>query len=210
MRIGIIGTGNVAKGLAPGFIAAGHDVFFGSRDPAKHESLPAPAKGYDALASAEIVVAATPGVATLDVLMAVGSRVLDGKILVDPGNALDARYQLAYPSESLAGKIQAAFPGARVVKAFNTYGVPVMVSPSSLSGPSASFIAGNDSGAKKVVRELHVALGWRAEDVVDLGGIEAALAQERYFALFMALVRSLGTANFNIAIVRSPSEGPLA
>jgi len=35
MKIGIIGTGNMGRALGTGWAQAGHDVFFGSRDPAK-------------------------------------------------------------------------------------------------------------------------------------------------------------------------------
>ena len=35
MKIGIIGSGNVAKTLAAGFIAQGHEVQLGTRDPAQ-------------------------------------------------------------------------------------------------------------------------------------------------------------------------------
>lgn len=202
MHIGIIGTGNVAKALAPKFISAGHEVFLASREPAARTGLPAPVTGFDALSAAELIIAATPGIRTLDTLTAIGVETLRGKVLVDPGNALDATYQLAYPTESLAVKIQAAFPETRVVKALNTYGVPVMVDPYSLSERSNSFVSGDDAEAKAMVRELYKALGWRDEDVIDLGGIASSLAQERYFSLFMALLGAFGTPNFNIAVVR--------
>lgn len=202
MRIGIIGTGNVAKAMTPKFIDAGHRVFLASRQPAGHSGLPAPVTGYDALVEADVIIAATPGTTTLDTLALVGAETLEGKVLVDPGNAVDASYQLAFPTESLAAKIQAAYPATRVVKAFNTYAVPVMVNPASLSAMTNTFISGNDDAAKGTVRELHRALGWRDEAIIDLGGIEMALAQERYLALFVALIGAIGTPNFNIAVVR--------
>jgi len=35
MKIGVIGSGDVAKVLASGFLKHGHDVVIGTRDPAK-------------------------------------------------------------------------------------------------------------------------------------------------------------------------------
>jgi predicted dinucleotide-binding enzyme len=35
MKIGVIGSGDVAKVLARGFLKHGHDVVIGTRDPAK-------------------------------------------------------------------------------------------------------------------------------------------------------------------------------
>jgi 3-hydroxyisobutyrate dehydrogenase-like beta-hydroxyacid dehydrogenase len=35
MKIGIIGTGNMGRALGTGWARAGHDVLFGSRNPAK-------------------------------------------------------------------------------------------------------------------------------------------------------------------------------
>jgi predicted dinucleotide-binding enzyme len=35
MKIGILGSGDVAKSLAAGFIKHGHQVVFGTRDPSK-------------------------------------------------------------------------------------------------------------------------------------------------------------------------------
>ena len=202
MRIGIIGTGNVARALAPKFAAAGHEVFLASRDPGEKSGLPVPVTGYGELASADVIIAATPGTATLDVLRDVGADVLEGKVLIDCGNALNERYGLAYPGESLAAKIQAAYPGARIVKAFNTYGAPVMTDPSGLPARSSSFVSGNDAAAKSLAVDLHTALGWQRDDVIDLGPIESALAQEHYFPLFMTLYGVVGSPMFNIAVIR--------
>jgi len=201
MRIGIIGTGHVATALAAGW-AGKHDVFLVSRNPAGKSGLPAPVKGYDALASAEVIVAATPGGKALDILSEIGAGVLNGKILVDVNNAADAHFNLLYPNGSLGARIQEAFPGAKVVKAFNTFGSGVMTNPGSLSGATSAFVSGNDDAAKKVVIDLHTPLGWKAEDVIDLGGIEAAHAQESYFPLFFAIVKATGGPRFNIKVVQ--------
>jgi predicted dinucleotide-binding enzyme len=201
MRIGIIGTGHVATALATGW-AGKHEVFLASRNPAGKSGLPAPVKGYGDLASAELIVAATPGGKALEVLAEIGAGTLNGKILVDVNNAADAQFNLLYPNGSLAAKIQEAYPGAKVVKAFNTFGAAIMTHPGALRAPTTAFVSGNDDAAKKAVIDLHTALGWKAADVIDLGTIDAARAQEHYFPLFFAIMRAVGGPQFNIAVVR--------
>ncbi|MEO8882370.1 MAG: NAD(P)-binding domain-containing protein [Devosia sp.] len=201
MRIGIIGTGHVATALATGW-AGKHEVFLVSRNPAGKSGLPAPVKGYGELASAEVIVTATPGGQTLDILKEIGAAVLNGKIVLDVGNAVDAQFNLLYPNGSLAAKIQETYAGAKVVKAFNTFNTSIMTNPGSLSAPTNAFVSGNDEAAKRAVIDLHALIGWKAADVIDLGKIDAARAQEHYFPLFFAILRAVGGPQFNIAVIR--------
>jgi len=201
MQIGIIGTGSVAKTLA-GALVGKHDVFLASREPAGKAGLPAPVKGYGALAGADLVISAVPGALALGALREIGTDGWGNKILVDVGNAVTDKFALAYPEGSLAATLQQAFPGLRVVKAFNTFNTSVMGDPRKLSAPSDAFVSGNDAAAKSAVIDLHVDIGWHRDRVHDLGGIEMARAQEHYFYLFVALVRSIGNPKFNIAVVR--------
>jgi len=62
------------------------------------------------------------------------------------------------------------------------------------------FMSGNDADAKKRVRELLQAFGWK--DIIDLGDIGTARATENYVQLWVALWKTLGTAQFNIKVVR--------
>jgi predicted dinucleotide-binding enzyme len=201
MRIGIIGTGHVATTLAAGW-AGKHDVFLASRNPAGKSGLPAPVKGYGELASAELLVTATPGGQTLAILAEIGAAALDGKILLDVGNAVDAQFNLLYPNGSLAAKIQETYPGAKVVKALNTFNTSIMTNPASLSAPTNAFVSGNDDAAKRAVIDLHTLIGWKNTEIIDLGKIDAARAQEHYFPLFFAILRAVGGPQFNIAVVR--------
>lgn len=62
MRIGLLGTGNVARALADGWSAAGHDVLLGSRRPKERTGLGLPVAGLgETAAHAEVLVNATPG-----------------------------------------------------------------------------------------------------------------------------------------------------
>jgi predicted dinucleotide-binding enzyme len=88
----------------------------------------------------------------------------------------------------------------KVVKTLNTVNCDVMVDPQRLPGPHTLFVSGNDPEAKRTVRGLVESFGWR--DIVDLGDITTTRATESYLALWMSLWNTLGTAAFNIQVVR--------
>ena len=69
---------------------------------------------------------------------------------------------------SNAEMIQAAAPGARVVKAFNTLNYRQMVDPETAGGPITIPLAGNDARAKAVIAELVEGMGLNAVDVGPL------------------------------------------
>lgn len=105
-------------------------------------------------------------------------------------------------TDSLGEQIQRAFPETRVVKALNTINRLVMVDPSRAGGNSDVFVCGDDAHAKDQVRELLRGFGWPDESVVDLGDISAARGTEGYLLLWLRLMGALGTADFNIKVVR--------
>ena len=79
MRIAILGTGGVAQTLGAALVRAGHDVVFGSRDPAHRTGLPAPVqRSAQAVVGADVVLNAVQGVDTLSLLEAIGADNLDG------------------------------------------------------------------------------------------------------------------------------------
>jgi predicted dinucleotide-binding enzyme len=205
MKIGVLGTGMVGDAIASKLVALGHEVMMGSRD-AKNPKATAWAKRAGARASAgtfadaasfgEVLFNCTHGANSLDALRSAGEARLAGKVLVDVANILSERREL----ESLGEQIQKSFPRTRVVKALNTINSSVMVEPSSLSDAHSVFMSGNDGGAKKTVRELLQAFGWK--DIIDLGDIVTARGSESYVQLWVALWRTLGTAQFNIKVVR--------
>jgi predicted dinucleotide-binding enzyme len=102
--------------------------------------------------------------------------------------------------DSLGERIQAAFPEARVVKALNTMNNEVMTEPGRLPGAHNVFVCGEDEGAKATVGELLQEFGWAPGQIVDLGGIAAARGTEMYLPLWLCLMGSLATAEFNIQI----------
>ncbi|MFA9432237.1 NADPH-dependent F420 reductase [Egicoccus sp. AB-alg2] len=222
MRLGVLGTGMVGRTLAARWAELGHEVTVGTRNPASQLARSDRAEAFsawlaehpgvrlatfaDAAASAEIVVNATAGGSSLDALALAGAEHLGGKILIDVANALDPSRGMP-PSllvdshESLAERIQRAFPDARVVKTLNTLTAALMVDPGRLAdGDHTVFVSGDDADAKAEVTRLLTELGHR--DVVDLGDISTARGPELYLVLWLRLWGALGTAVLNVRVVR--------
>ncbi len=201
MQIGILGTGNVAQTLARHWSAVGHGITLGSRDPASKGALEVPVTSLKAsVTDRDIVVNATPGWTSLELLDGIGVMAFAGKILVDVANAVTPSYELVYPNSSLAEKLQAALGEARVVKTLNTAAMSVLSEPAALP-PSSVFVSGDDAAAKATVTSLLRDLGWPDGSIVDLGGVRSARGPEHYFLMFSALMQSLRTARFNIRLV---------
>ena len=215
MRIGILGTGVVGKTLGTKSVRLGHDVRMGSRkagsDKAKawaKEAGNGASEGSfaEAAAHGEIIFNCTAGMASLDALRAAGTRNLQGKILIDVSNPLD--FSKGMPpslsvsnTDSLGEQIQKSFPETKVVKTLNTVTAALMVDPSLIPGMHTMFISGNDAQAKDtVVKLLKDGFGWK--EVLDLGDLSAARAQEMYLPLWLRLYMKLQTANVNVHVVR--------
>ncbi|NGO06701.1 NAD(P)-binding domain-containing protein [Streptomyces sp. HC44] len=203
MRIGILGTGNVGRALAAGWSAAGHDVLLGSRGPKDHTDLGFTVVGLgEAATHTEVVVNATPGTASLDVLATIGAPALAGKTLVDIGVGLSDDFtELSHPNSSLSEQIQAAFPETLVVKTLCTMDASAMIHPGGLEGPSTVFLSGNSAEAKQTTAQLLSDLGWPPASQLDIGGITTARGQEHFALLFMGIANGLGTHTFNINVV---------
>jgi predicted dinucleotide-binding enzyme len=186
MKVGILGTGDVGKALATGFLALGHEVKMGARDSGNpkavafaQEAGPKASAGTFAEASAfgEVVVLATLGMAAESVLAGAGADNLRGKVVIDSTNPLDFSKGVP-PSLGISGndsggeQVQRLLPGAHVVKAFNTVGNAQFFRPQFPGGDPDMFICGNDEGAKKKVGGILADFGWKG--VVDLGNIEVS------------------------------------
>jgi hypothetical protein len=108
-----------------------------------------------------------------------------------------------FPSntESLGEKIQAALPGARVVKALNTVSSVVMIDPGKVGGGEHHLlICGNDPQAKAAVAaRMEEWFGWK--HTLDLGDITMARGTEMYLPLWVRLYGVMKTPAFNIRIV---------
>jgi 8-hydroxy-5-deazaflavin:NADPH oxidoreductase len=188
MKIGIIGSGDVAKTLGAGFLKHGHDVVLGTREPAKladwvkQNPKGRVAGSAEAATFAELAVLAVKGTVALDAVKAAGAAALAGKVVIDACNPIaDAPPDhgvLKYftgPNESLMERLQSAFPEVRFVKAFNSVGSSSMVNPNFAGGKPTMFICGNDAAAKGVVTKVLDQFGW---ETADMGPAIAARAIE--------------------------------
>jgi predicted dinucleotide-binding enzyme len=187
MTFGVLGSGVVAQTLAKGLKRHGYGVRIASRDGGKLSDF-STAAGIaagtfaDVAAWADAVVLAVKGTAAESALRLAGAANLRGKTVIDTTNPLadepPADGVLKFftgPNESLMERLQAAFPGARLVKAFNSVGSALMVNPSLPGGPPTMFYCGNDPGAKAAVARVLEQFGW---EPADMGGAAAARAIE--------------------------------
>jgi predicted dinucleotide-binding enzyme len=216
MRYGVLGTGMVGQAISARLAGLGHDVVMGSRDAGNAKANEwAAQQGHQvgvatfagAAAHGEVIVNATGGAVTLDVLAMAGADNLDGKVLVDLSNPMDPASGfpptlLVANTDSMGEQIQRAYPGARVVKSLNTINCDVMVDPTLVPGEHVVFVAGEDAEAKAGVAAMLTEFGWPAGRIVDLGGIEAARATEMYLQLWIRLNLAGGGHLFNIAVNR--------
>ena len=216
MHFAVLGTGIVGRTLVSKLVNLGHSVTMGSRQAGNDNAVgwvasvgdrAAEGSFADAAATAEIVVNATAGTASLAALEAAGAASLGGKVLIDVANPLDVSGGMPpvldpCNHDSLGEQIQRTFATALVVKTLNTVNCDVMVEPSILSGSHTMFVCGNNAVAKDEVRSLLHSFGWPAADVMDLGDITAARGLEMYLPLWLHLWGATGTGHFNIKVVR--------
>lgn len=178
MRIGILGTGNMASGLAAAFAKAGHEIAIGSRDPSKAAqfagTLGEKAQGggmQAAVKFADIVVLALPYQAILDTIDELGD--LAGKVLVDISNPITADFRglVVGHVSSAAEEIQARTPGSKVVKAFNTIFAALLPADARKGHSVQVFVAGDDEQAKAAVSDLVASIGF---EPVESGALSNA------------------------------------
>jgi predicted dinucleotide-binding enzyme len=230
MRIAVLGTGIVGQTLSSALAGLGHDVMMGTRD--VKEKLQEEAKDMygnpplkewlksneavrlvsfaDSAEFGEIILNATNGANSLNALDLATEENLAGKIIIDLSNPLD--FSKGMPpslieglnnTNSLGEEIQKEFPGSKVVKTFNTMNYYLMVNPKSLGGGKhVNYISGNDNEAKATVKSLLKEFGWKDDNIIDLGDITAARAQESVLLIWLRLFGALNSGQFNFQIVR--------
>jgi len=203
MDITIIGTGNMARGIATRALAGGHDVTLLGTQKAKAEALAQELPG-DAAAGeigdplkGDVVVLAVWNQAVPDVLARYGGQ-FDGKVVIDITNPVDpdTYAPLTVQAGSVAQEIAGAVPSAKVVKAFNTTFAGTLVEGQVAGTPLDVFIAGDDEAAKRAVEQLVADSGLRP---IDVGPLALAHQLEGAGYLNMAIQPGLGT-NYGSAL----------
>jgi len=175
MKITIIGTGKMARGIATRALAGGHSVALIGHAAGKAEDLatelrnaaqggaPVQAASTGAFIDGDVVVLAVPYTAVASVVEQYGNQLAD-KIIVDITNPVD--FNTMSPSvaagTSGAEEIAKAAPaGAKVVKAFNTTFAGTLLAGQVAGQPLDVFIAGDDADAKATVNQFITSGGLR-------------------------------------------------
>ena len=201
MKLAIIGAGNVGGALGKAWAEkAGHEVFFGVRQPAseKTRGVLAGIRGkaqagspQQAAAFAETIVLTTPWPETEGVIRAMGD--LTGKIVLDCTNPLgmvDGNLGLTIGHSTSGGeKVQGWAAGAFVFKTLNTTGFGNMADPNYKGGKPVMFVAGDDAGNKPKVMNLVGGLGF---DMIDAGPLRNARLLEAHAMLWIDLALNRG------------------
>ncbi len=205
MKIGVIGTGSMGSALGVQWARAGHRVLFGSRDPAKASAVAggcsALAGDFDAAAAfGEVVLYTVRDVLPSSLLRS--PQALAGKIVIDcnnsavlgldvPDPACRPGLHFTTPITSLAERLAAAAPDARVVKAFNTVPARVIeLGRERLVRHRVSvFLCSDRPAAKDVVKELAEELGFVG---TDSGGLESARLVEAVADLVRLQILAMG------------------
>jgi 8-hydroxy-5-deazaflavin:NADPH oxidoreductase len=182
--IGIIGAGRLGQALARVARRADRPVVIAnSRGP---ESLTSVVDAFGAgikagttqdAAGCAIVVLAVPWANVHDALALLA---WSGEIVVDATNAVLIPSLEPLPLGGLTSSeiVAQLVPGARVVKAANTFAADVLgADPSEAGGRRVMFVSGDDADAKRAVGELFDAAGFFPIDIGDLvtgGGLQQA------------------------------------
>ena len=220
MRVLVIGTGNMGRGISTRLVAGGQGVtlFNPTRDKAVQlaaELHGAAAGGATvqvadaldrAIEASDVVVLAVWYPVTLQLAEEHGAH-LARKVVVDIANPLNSTYDglATEPGTSAAEALRDALPqGARVVKAFNTTFAPTLVAGEVAGQPLDVFVAGDDAEAKRSVSELARAGGLNA---IDAGALERARQLEGLGFLGITLQGSLGRQFDTAWKLVVPSQG---
>jgi len=179
--VGLIGAGRIGQAMAQIALRAGRQVVISnSQGPQSLTSLVeelgdgASAGTVKDAAAADIVVVA---VMWPDVPGAVEGLQWDGRIVIDPTNDFNPSDLDGRTSSEVVADLVAP---ARVVKAGNTLGAPILGSdPHEAGGQRMIFISGDDAEAKADVVALFDEAGFF---VIDLGGLREGGQMQQFGA----------------------------
>jgi 8-hydroxy-5-deazaflavin:NADPH oxidoreductase len=198
VRVAIVGTGNMARGIATRALAGGHRVAFVGTALGKAEELADEFEGEGAVSATEeaggdLVVLAVPFTEAPHAVRQHADE-LAGAVLVDITNPVDISVFEPLdvsPFRSGAEVIADVAPdGVPVVKAFNTAFAGTLVAGAVAGQPLDIFIAGDDEGGRGLVARLVSDGGMRP---IEAGSLARARELEALGYLHMAVQAPLGT-----------------
>jgi NADPH-dependent F420 reductase len=207
VKVTIIGSGNMGRGIGTRLVAGGHDVELIDRNPDEAKALAEELSGPGSARAVEpggeirgeVVVFALYYPGLLEAIEQYSDQ-LAGKVVVDICNPVDAETwdRLATPPDrSAAEEVAERLPeGASVVKAFNTTFAKTLVAGEAHGQQLDVLIAGDDEGAKQKVAQLAESGGLRP---IDVGPLQRARQLEHLGFLQISLQEPLG-AGFASAV----------
>lgn len=185
----IIGSGNMAKGIAHTVRSGGASVQIIARTVANAEIEADSVDAFGTALTGDIVVLALPHPAIDEVLASYGDQ-LAGKIVVDITNPIDfATFDsLVVPAgTSYAALLAEKLPNSTVIKAFNTNFAAHLAAGTVGDNVTTVLIAGDDADAKATLSAAITAGGLAA---VDAGALTRAEALEQLGFLQLTLAVS--------------------
>jgi predicted dinucleotide-binding enzyme len=193
LKIAILGTGGVGAALGTRWGAAGHTIRYGSRAPASQrvqqlvansgaEASAAPPR--EAIADCDVILFAVPWPAARETLAQLGD--LTDRVVIDCTNPLLSDLSGIELGHVISAGEQIAIwaPGAKVVKAFNTASVKVMLNPQFGEHRATMFYCGDDAAAKLTVRQLIEHVGF---EPIDAGSLSSSRYLEPLAMLYIHL-----------------------
>ena len=183
MKIGVIGSGRIGSTIGGLWVKAGHEVMFSDRDPEQVkraiEGLGPRARAgsvAEAAAFGDAILIAVPYAALPVIQQQVGAQ-LRGKVVVDPNNPVPSRdgdMAVQAREKGAAASTAALLPGARLVRAFNSWGYGLMQREANRPAPRMAIpVAADDPAALQVGLRLVEDAGF---DPVAAGSLAASKA----------------------------------
>jgi len=198
--ITIIGTGNMAAGIAARAATAGRSIQILSRDAVAASALASATSASVGTTGKEIegsiVILATYFDVSKEIVSRYGTA-LDGKTIVDISNPVNTETydSLTVPAgSSAAEEIQALVPGANVVKGFNTVFASTLAAGEVAGQTLDVLLAGDSDEAKAAVASFINDSGLRA---IDVGPLRRARELEAFQLLVVGLQRGDAHPGYN-------------
>lgn len=185
MKIGIIGSGGIGLAFAGQVVKAGYEVIISNSrgadslvDAVRQLGGKARAGSIEEAIEADIIFLAVQWIH----LPAVAGKISnwENKIVIDPINpVVPPDYKIAdLDGRASSEVVQEMLPGAKLVKAFNTFTPQLLgATPEQNGGKRVIFYCGDDTAAKEVVRSIIDAIGFAG---VDLGSLKEGARMQQY------------------------------
>lgn len=175
MNICIVGLGKVGTALGTGLTKAGHTVIYAGRD-----------NTASAVGGADVVIIAAASVAVFNIIEALHG-LPEGTIIIDAMNSV-AKSPDGYPTTTHA--MQDRLPQVRMVKCFNSVGYEIMADPAFGAQRADMFMAGDDTHAKSVARQLAIDIGFGV--CHDVGGSNRYVSLEHLAMVWISMAMGMG------------------